>query len=79
VKLWRDFGVSALALTIILATMAGGAFMLLRAGKFELAVAWTVALGVQAKPFYDGYLQKRKEEQANGNGGNGKPPEGGQP
>ena len=67
-KLWHDFGVSALALTMVLCIMAGGAAMLLWKAQYELALAWVAAMGLQAKPFYDGYITYKK------NGGNGSPP-----
>ena len=53
-KLWHDFGVSALALTIVLMTMAGGSIYLLSQGKPEVALAWTTSMAALGKPFYDG-------------------------
>lgn len=64
-KLWRDFGVSALGLTIVLGIMAGGGFLLLHQGKDQVALAWVAALGMQAKVFYDGYIAYKKNGDGN--------------
>lgn len=61
-KLIHDFGVSALALTIILGTMGGGAIKLVWDGKQDFALAWIGAFAALAMKFYDGYLSKREKE-----------------
>lgn len=61
-KLWKDFGVSALALTIILIIMGAGALLLILQKNQEFALAWIGSMAALALRFYDGYLQKRKEE-----------------
>ena len=55
-KLWKDFGISALGLTMVLGIMGTGSIMLVLAGKQEFALAWVGALSPLAKGFYDGYI-----------------------
>ena len=59
-KLWKDFGVSALALTIVLGIMAGGGILLVLRDKQEFALAWVASLGTLAKVFFDGYISYKK-------------------
>ena len=73
-KLLRDFGVSALALTGVLAIMGAGGIILVLKGQQEFALAWVGSLATLAKAFYDGYLQKRKEEQNRQHRDPGEPP-----
>ena len=61
-KLWRDFGVSALALTIVLALMSAGAIILVLRDKQEFALAWVGALALLAKAFYDGYISYKMKK-----------------
>ena len=61
-KLFHDFGVSALALTMVLGIMGGGGFMLVRQGNQEFALAWVGALAPLAKAFYDGYVSYKQKQ-----------------
>ena len=55
-KLVQDFGVSALALSMVLSLMSVGAIILVMRDKQEFALAWVGALALLAKSFYDGYI-----------------------
>jgi hypothetical protein len=59
-KLIHDFGVSALALTTVLAIMGIGGILLATQSKHEIALAWVGALSPLAKGFYDGYISYKK-------------------
>ena len=59
-KLLKDFGVSALGLTIVLGTMGAGGLLLVLRGQQEFALAWVGSLGTLAKVFYDGYIAYKK-------------------
>ena len=65
-KLYRDFGVSALGLTIVLAIMGTGGILLVYNGKQEFALAWVGALSPLAKSFYDGYIAYKSKNGAGG-------------
>ena len=64
-KLINDFGISALALTMVLGIMAAGGILLVLRDSQEFALAWVGALAPLAKAFYDGYIAY-KQKQANG-------------
>lgn len=65
-KLFRDYGVTAFILSLIVLTMAIGGLRLVWIGKEEFALAWVAALTGFAMKVWDGYLAKRHEEQKNG-------------
>lgn len=64
-KLLQDFGVSALALTLILSIMGVGGILLIWQKNQEFALAWIGSFAALAFRFYEGYVQKRKEEHNN--------------
>ena len=61
-KLVHDFGVSALALVMVLGIMAGGGLLLVRQGNQEFALAWVGALAPLAKAFSDGYISYKQKQ-----------------
>ena len=64
-KLYHDYGVSALALTMVLGIMGAGGILLVLRDSQEFALAWVGGLTPLAKAFYDGYIAY-KQKQING-------------
>jgi hypothetical protein len=65
-KLVHDFGVSALALTLVLGIMASGGILLVLNEDQEFALAWVGALAPLAKAFYDGYITYKQKQSNEG-------------
>lgn len=62
-KLWHDFGVSALLVTLTTSTTMFVAIWGLMNGKIDQSKEVIGILSVLTTTFWNGYLTKRKEEQ----------------
>jgi hypothetical protein len=61
-KLIKDFGVTALILTMMVTIMGTGGLWLVMHGNQEFAIAWVGILIQPIIKFLDSYMQKRKED-----------------